>query len=118
MKVEYSIDYSCGDHTIPMKSVSMDVPAGSSALQVMEKAANSDKEIQFTAKYYDDDNVLGFDIETINGIPKLASECCWEFLIQFPDGSKKPSRHGVSNYYFDTDGYGMIMRLTKTPTCK
>ena len=119
MKAEYSVEYSCDNETssVPDKVI-VELPAGGSALQVMEIAADKyGSQYNFTGKYYVG-SLEGFDIEKINGIPSDQSpltQCYWEFLIQFPDGSIKPSKLGVSSYYFDTDRYGMIMRFNKTP---
>ena len=122
VKVEYSVEYSYEDKDVAetpiiIKPVTVVIPAGGSALQVMENAAvKHGQQYYFTAKFYGDN--LGFNIETINGFPKSPSKCYWEFLIRLPDGSVKPSKLGVSSYYFDTDEYGMIMRYTKTPLRK
>ena len=121
MKVEYSVEHSCDDEPSAQNAVTVEIPAGGSALQVMEIAADTyGSQYNFTGKYYGG-SLEGFDIEKINGFPSdetLPTQCYWEFLIRFPDGSIKPSKLGVSSYYFDTDGYGMIMRFTKTPPRK
>lgn len=122
--MEYSVEHSCGDEDVPkapIKPVSVVIPARGSALQVMENAANQyGSQYYFTAKYYGG-NLQGFDVETINETPSNltpTSECYWQFLIRLPNGNVKPSKLGVSSYYFDMDGYGMIMRLTKIPSRK
>ena len=125
MKVEYSVEHSCDDESATKPPISqpvtVEIPAGGSALQVMEIAAEKyGSQYNFVGKYYG--SSLGFDIEKINGFPsdetQSTEECYWEFLIRLPDGSIKPSKLGVSSYYFDTDRYGMIMRFTSTPPSK
>jgi hypothetical protein len=121
VKVEYSVQHSCDDDPSVQNAVTVELPAGGSALQVMEIAADKyGSQYNFTGKYYGG-SLEGFDIEKINGFPSdetQPTQCYWEFLIRYPDGSIKPSKLGVSSYYFDTDGYGMIMRFTKTPPGK
>ena len=120
VKVEYSVEYSCDNETSVSDKVIVELPAGGSALQVTEIAADKHgSRYNFTGKYYGG-SLQGFDIEKINGIPSDQSpptQCYWEFLIRFPDGSIKPSKLGVSSYYFDTDGH-MIMQFNKTPPCR
>ena len=121
MKVEYSVEHSCDDEPSVQNAVTVELLAGGSALQVMEIAADKyGSQYNFTGKYYGG-SLEGFDIEKINGLPSdetPPTQCYWEFLIRFPDGTIKPSKLGVSSYYFDTDGYGMIMHFTKIPPGK
>ena len=107
--------------SVKQASVSVVIPAGGTALQVMENAANEyGSPYEFTAKY-DGGSLHGFFIDKINGIPSNNTQTppsdnyYWEFLIRYPNGTVKPSHLGISTYYFDIDGYGMIMRLTKIP---
>ena len=121
MKVQYSVDYHTKDQhpgsvKKPPKPLTVVILTGGTALQVMENAANKHgSPYEFTAKY-DGGSLHGFFICTINGIPSNtpSSDYYWEFLIQFPDGTVKPSSVGVSTYSFNADGYGMIMRFIKT----
>ena len=125
VKVEYSVEHSCDNESSESvkksESVLVEIPAGGSALHVMETAADKyGSQYNFTGKYYGG-SLEGFAIEKINGFPSdqtPPTQCYWEFLIRTPDGNIKPSKLGVSSYFFDVDGYGMILRFTKTPPRK
>ena len=106
VKVEYKIE-SKGNL---VKPVSVSIPVGGSALQVMENAANRyGTEYYFTAKYYGEYH--GFIIDKINGIAGDKTHY-WKFLVKSPDGSIECPDIGVSVYTFKNPGYGMIMCLT------
>ena len=93
----------------PVDPVSVSIPVGGSALQVMETAANRyGTKYYFTAKYYG--KYQGFEVMTINEIPGDETQY-WEFLIKSPNGSIERPEVGVSAYKFSKPEYGMIMRL-------
>ena len=122
VKVKYSVERSCDNEPSQVEnSVLVEIPAGGSALHVMEIAADKyGSQYNFTGKYYGG-SLEGFAIEKINGFPSdqtPPTQCYWEFLILTPDGNIKPSKLGVSSYFFDIDGCGMIMCFTKTPPRK
>ena len=105
------VDYYVEPHGNPVNPVSVSIPVGGSALQLMEAAANKyGTEFYFTAKYYG--KWSGFEIEKINSIPDDESYY-WEFLVKTLDGSIEHPDVGVSAYCFAKPGYGMIMRLKK-----
>ena len=102
VKVNYSVE--CKD--TPLKPVSVYIPVGGSALQVMENAANKfGKQYFFTAKYYG--SLQGFFIESINGV---ASDN-WEFLIKTPDGHVKRPHEGVFFLFFFFFVYEIFMHV-------
>lgn len=119
--VDYSVeyppkdDYPCGVGEAPISNpVSVVIPAGGSAFQVMETAVNSfGSQYKFTATYFG--SLFGYLIDAINGVPCAVTQlppsvCYWEFYIKFPNGTVTSSSVGVSKYTFNSDGYGMIMR--------
>lgn len=113
VEVNYSVENLGTSET-----VSVWIPAGGSALQVMEAAANKyGSQYYFTSKYFGG-SLHGFMAETINGIPDeqdlLKKKYYWDFLIKSPSGTVTPSSVGISSYHFETNGYGMIMRLELT----
>ena len=122
--VQYSVVYParvktkynpCSVETppIPDQPVSVEIPEGGTALDVMEIAYNSQHAYKFTATFSE----YGFFVNAINGIPCAViqsppSQCFWGFFIQYPNGTVSASNLGVSSYEFTDDGYGMIMCFT------
>ena len=123
MTVDYSVEYpvnddshyyTCGVSQPPIPNpVSVEVPAGSSAFDVIENAVNQfGSSYKFTATYYQS---MGYFIEAINNVPYTVtnhppSRCSWKFIVQYPDGTQEEPDVGVSTFTFNNDGYSMIMR--------
>lgn len=111
VKVNYSVE--CQENPGTSEPVPVWIPVGGSALQVMEAAANKyGSQYYFTSEYFGG-SLHGFMVQTINGVPGEhdKEKYYWEFLIKSPSGTMTPSSVGISAYHFETDGYGMIMRL-------
>lgn len=124
--VEYSVVYppvkegeynpcSVKEPLILGQPISVDITAGGTAFEVMEKAFGQNDAYKFTATY----STYGFFINAINGIPCAViqsppSQCFWGFFIKDPSGIVTASQVGVSTYEFNEDGYGMIMCFTNS----
>ena len=93
----------------PVDPVSVSIPVGGSALQVMEAATNRyGTEYYFTAKYYG--KYQGFKVMAIDEIPGDEAQY-WEFLIKSPNGSIECPEVGVSAYKFSKPECRMTMHL-------
>lgn len=117
----YSVEYQEGPCRVeepPLPSLSVEIPCGGTALQVMENAVDAPqvgRMYRFAATYFG--SSLGYFINAINSIPPviepLTNESCfWYFLIRSPDGTVLPSSVGVSSFTISRNGYGMIMRYS------
>lgn len=119
--VEYSVKYLpqdehyyiCGVSQPPIPNpVSVVVPAGSTAFEVIENAVNQfGSSYKFTATYF---YSMGYFINAINDVPYTItnhppSRCFWKFIVQYPNGTEVAPDVGVSTFTFNSDGYGMIM---------
>lgn len=76
--------------------ITVAVPAGSKAIDVMAGAADIDRRYRFQANNFG--ATLGFSINAIAGTPAIDNRCYWAFLVKEGDSPAAASSVGVSSY--------------------
>ena len=101
--VEYSVDFQsecppANGTSPPSFPVTVAVPAGSTALDVMEGAVDISRDFQFSATNFG--ATLGFLIDKISGTASRPEDnCFWSFLVTSKKGDDpQPSSVGVSHF--------------------
>lgn len=106
--VHYSVEVpdDCGKPA--PDPITVEVPEGSTAIDVMIKAVDIDVKYKFTATSFGEK--LGFFINIINGIPESKDpNCYWLFLVKDGIDPPHPANVGVSSYRI-TGPMSMILR--------
>ena len=95
----------------PSSPVTVAVPAGSTALDVMEGAVDISNGFQFSATNFG--ATLGFAIDQISGTANRPDDnCFWVFLVDYNDGDgPQPSNVGVSHFSI-CDDISIIFQFT------
>ena len=101
--VQYSVTFPCAacppaNGSTPPSAfpVTVAVPAGSKAIDVMAGAADIDRKYRFQANSFG--ATLGFSINAIGGTPAIDNQCFWSFLVKEGNSPATPSSVGVSSY--------------------
>ena len=76
--------------------ITVAVPAGSKAIDVMAGAADIDGRYRFQANSFG--ATLGFSINAIGGTAAIDNRCYWSFLVKEGDAPATPASVGVSSY--------------------
>ena len=100
--VQYSVQFpsddcqpAAGSDPPGSSPITIAVPAGSTAVDVMAGAADIDRRYRFQATSFG--RTLGFFINAIGGTSS-SSTCYWSFLVKEGSAPASPSNVGVSSY--------------------
>lgn len=106
--IEYKDSKICGQGLLPQAEVQVSIRTRSSALEVMEKAADIDPAYRFTVTYFTDKR--GYITDAINGTTNNpAKNCSWDFVVGLPNGMQEYPDVSVSNYIIPGQGYTVLM---------
>ena len=103
--------YECFNRTFLIQPVTVSIPRGGSALNVMENARDISVAYDFSATYLG--VALGYRIDRIGGTSNN-DVCYWQFLYWPPFGEPYAPRHLVSDFVLPVNGGTIIMSFTKT----
>ena len=111
--MHYSVEFPDDCDKPAPDPITVEVPEGSTAIDVMMKAVNIDGKYKFTATYFGG-NLQGFMIDIINGIPEVKDKnWYWSFLVREGTDPPRPANVGVSIYKI-TVPMSMILRYTSS----
>ena len=89
--------------------ITVAIPAGGTALDVMHGAVDIDRRYQFNAKSFG--QTLGFSIIEIAGTAS-SDNCYWSFYVAQDGSPAKPSNVGVSHFSICSPAVSISMRYS------
>ena len=113
LAVQYSLQFDCppaSGTSPPAYVTNVTVPAGSTALDVMQAAVSIDNGFKFSATNFG--SALGFSIDEISGTAS-SNMCYWKLFVKTPANFQtSPAAIGVSHFVICSEGYEIIYVYT------
>ena len=108
-RVEFADSESCPITGVQPGSTVVRIEAGGTAFDVMQAAADKDRNFNFQTKYFGN---IGFSVRDIGGTESVPSDNCFWFFYYIIPGVRGEIRSslGVSNLIIPGDNWQIILR--------